>query len=186
MKSSFSRTAKISGTAILAALVVLFDYTLKFSGLKIPFPWMPMLKFDFTGAPIALSLFLYSFLSAFVTSLVAFIAIIVRSGDPIGASMKFIAEFSTVLGLAIGSGLSVIVGFRGNFQRSLSYFFGIIFRVVFMSLMNILILPNFYGVPFNITLGMLPMIGIFNVFQGSITILMGYFLFEAYTQRLKK
>lgn len=75
------RTAVITGTAILSALVVVFDYTLKYSGLKIPFPWMPTLKFDFTGIPILLSFLMYGLPSAFTTSLIALFAIVVRSGD---------------------------------------------------------------------------------------------------------
>ena len=77
---------------MLAALVVVFDYTLKFSGLKIPFPWLPFLKFDFTGVPITLSLLLYGLSSGATTSILACLAILVRSGDLVGATMKAIAE----------------------------------------------------------------------------------------------
>lgn len=35
------RTARLTGTAVLATLVIVFDYTLKFSCLKIPFLWLP-------------------------------------------------------------------------------------------------------------------------------------------------
>ena len=42
-------------TAMLSALVVVLDYGLEFSDLRIPFPWLPILKFDFTGVPVALS-----------------------------------------------------------------------------------------------------------------------------------
>ncbi len=40
----------------MAALVIVFDYTLKYSGMKIPFPWYPNLKFDFTGVPIIMKI----------------------------------------------------------------------------------------------------------------------------------
>ncbi len=86
---------------MLAALVVVFDYALKFSGLKIPFPWLPFLKFDFTGVPIALALLLYGLSSGATTSVVASLAILARSGDLVGATMKAIVEFSTVSGIAI-------------------------------------------------------------------------------------
>jgi riboflavin transporter FmnP len=49
-------TRTLAGTAVLAALVVVFDYTLKYANLKIVFPWLIYLKFDFTGVPIVLSL----------------------------------------------------------------------------------------------------------------------------------
>jgi len=65
------KTAKLTGTAILAALVIIFDYSLKFSGLKIPFPWMPFLKFDFTGVPIVVSFLLFGTSSSAITSTIA-------------------------------------------------------------------------------------------------------------------
>ncbi len=95
------RSSSLTDTALLTALIVVLDYVLKFRGLKIPFPWMPTLKFDFTGIPITLSLLIYGLPSALTTSVVAFVAIIARSDDVIGASMKFATEFSTVLSLAL-------------------------------------------------------------------------------------
>jgi len=41
MEPKVNPTARLTGTAILAALVLVFDYTLKYSGRKIPFPWVP-------------------------------------------------------------------------------------------------------------------------------------------------
>jgi riboflavin transporter FmnP len=172
---------KLTGTALLAALVVVFDYTLKFSGLKIPFPWMPTMKFDFTGVPIALSLLMYGLPSAFTTSLVAFIAIVARSGDVVGASMKFAAEFSTALGLAIG--MKLMRGPLKRLGKGLGGSLGILLRVAVMSLANIIVLPIYYGIPESVAYGMLPLIAIFNVAQGVVTILLGVFLYEAVKKR---
>ena len=176
-----SRTSRLTGTALLAALVVVLDYTLKFSGLKIPFPWMPTLKFDFTGIPITLSLLMYGLPSALTTSVVAFVAIIARSGDLVGASMKFAAEFSTVLGLALGFKLTGRLAPLLCKASGLSM--GILFRVAVMSLANIVVLPAFYGVPESVAYGMLPLIASFNVAQGAITVLLGIFLDEAVKKR---
>jgi len=93
------RTREITGTAILGALVVVFDYMFKFAGIKIPFPLLPVLKFDLDGIPIVLSLLLYGPYSALTTCFVAFAAILARSGDALGASMKALAEFATVIGM---------------------------------------------------------------------------------------
>jgi riboflavin transporter FmnP len=95
-------TVRLVGTAILAAMVIVFDYTLKYSGLKIPFPWMPFLKFDFTGVPIMISLFMFGLPSAVSTSLAALLGIIARSGELVGATSKALAELSTALGIAAG------------------------------------------------------------------------------------
>ena len=176
-----SKSSKLTGTALLATLVVVLDYALKFSGLKIPFPWMPTLKFDFTGIPITLSLLMYGLPSALTTSAVAFIAIIARSGDVVGASMKFAAEFSTVLGLALG--IKLTGRFVPRLRKGLGSSMGILFRVVVMSLANIIVLPAIYGVPESVAYGMLPLIAVFNVAQGAITVLLGIFLDEAVKKR---
>jgi len=171
-------TRRITGTAVLAALVVVFDYSLKFSGLKIPFPWLPMLKFDFTGVPIALSLLLYGLSAGATTSIVASIAIIARSGDVVGAVSKAIAEFSTVLGIAIGLRLP------SRWRMVLSIVVGVALRVVVMSATNLIVLPAYYGMPHNIVVGLMPMISVFNATQGTITVLLGFFLNEAYVRRV--
>ena len=177
--SKQSNTVRLTGTAILAALVIVFDYTLKYSGLKIPFPWYPNLKFDFTGIPIALSLFLYGFPPSVMTSLVAGIGIVARSGNVISASMKVAAELSTVTGIHIGQQL-------GSKNRYVSWASGLISRILVMSLVNLYVLPNVYWVPMEATIGLLPLIGAFNAVQGSITIGLGYFLFEAIRSRLPR
>ncbi len=177
------RFSRLTGTAQLAALTIVLDYTLKFSGLKIPFPWMPTLKFDFTGIPIALSLLMYGLPSALTTSAVAFVAILARSGDVVGASMKFAAEFSTVLGLAIGMRLAGRFG--PGLTRASGSSLGVIFRVAAMSLANLVVLPAFYGIPGVVAYGMLPLIAAFNVAQGIITILLGIFIHQAVMRRLR-
>ncbi len=171
-------TRRVAGTAMLAALVVVFDYTLKFSGLKIPFPWLPFLKFDFTGVPITLSLLLYGLSSGATTSIVASLAILVRSGDLVGATMKAIAEFSTVSGIAIGLRLPI------RWRIVLSVIVSVALRIATQSITNLIVLPVYYGMPYNVVVGLLPMIGVFNAIQGTITVLLGYLLYEAYVRRV--
>ena len=61
---------------------------------------------------------------------------------------------------------------------------GILFRVATMSLtIIIIILPAFYGIPESVAYGMLPLIAVFNVAQGTITVLLGIFLNEAVKKR---
>jgi riboflavin transporter FmnP len=179
LKAKYERTVRLTGTAVLAALVIVFDYTLKFSGLKIPFPWLPFLKFDFTGVPIALSLLLYGLSSGGFTSAVAFLGIIVRSGDVISSLMKGLAEFSTVLGMALGLYLPI------RLRRPFSVVLGLVLRVISMSVFNLVVLPNYYGMPLSVVFGLLPMLCVFNAMQGGITIFLGYFLHEAYRRRMQ-
>ena len=168
---------KLTGTAILAALVIVFDFAMKYSGLKLPFPWYPNLKFDFTGVPIALSLFLYGFPSSVTTCLVAGIGIVARSGNVISASMKVAAELATVLGIHLGD--RVKAG-----SKYVSWGAGLVSRILIMTVVNLYVLPNVYHVPMEATIGLLPLIGIFNAIQGAITVGLGYFLYEAVKSRL--
>ncbi len=177
-------TVRLVGTAILAAMVIVFDYTLKYSGLKIPFPWMPFLKFDFTGVPIMISLFMFGLPSAVTTSLAALLGIIARSGELVGATSKAVAELSTALGIAAGLRLTGDRGIGDIITKGASVALGLLSRVVVMSLWNIVVLPNYQGIPYSIVVGLLPMLGVFNAMQGAISALLGYTLYEAYTRRV--
>ncbi|MCJ7631288.1 hypothetical protein MUP77_02635 [Candidatus Bathyarchaeota archaeon] len=64
-------TTTLAGTATLSALVVILDYALKYSNLKIPFPLLPYLKFDFTGIPVVISALLFGLFPGILTSAVA-------------------------------------------------------------------------------------------------------------------
>lgn len=176
-----NRTAVLTGTAIMAALVIVFDYSLKYSGMKIPFPWYPNLKFDFTGVPIIMSLFMYGFSPAVTTSIVAGLGIFMRSGNWISASMKFLAELSTVLGLHLGESVLSKDHMGTNYM---AWALGIVSRVLIMTAVNLYVLPNFWGVPWAATVGLLPMIAAFNIVQGLVTIGLGHFLFQAVKDRL--
>ena len=147
-------TVKLTVTAILAALVVLLDYI----GLKIPFPWMPLLKFDITGVPIAIATLLFGVVSGGLTY--------------IGGYMKAIAEFSTVIGFGTTKYMP------DRFRRVGPIIISIILRVLFMTVANMWVMPNVYMIPWEATLSMLPMIGVFNALQGLITTGLGTIIYE--------
>jgi len=165
----------LAGTAILGTLVVVFDYSLKYSGFKIPFPWLPYLKFDFTGVPIVLSLLFFGLASGITTSAVALLAILARSGDVVGATMKALAEFSTILGMAIGLRL---LKRNTKLTKILSSALGLSLRSIVMLLANLIVFPTM-AVTYAI-----PLLILFNVIQGSISIIFGYFLYGVVAQKL--
>lgn len=175
MKSLHTKTIKLAGTAVLGALVVVFDYTLKFSGLKIPFPLFPVLKFDFTGIPIVLSYLVFGLSSGATTSSIAFLAILLRSGDAIGPLMKAIAELSTIAGMAL------FIRRTNRMGKTLSIALGIVLRVVVMSVVNLIVLPIFYTqyYTFSAAVLFLPLLGVFNTIQGSISIFGGLLIYKA-------
>jgi riboflavin transporter FmnP len=174
-------TRTLTGTAILGALVVVFDYALKYSNLKIPFiPPLQFLHFDFTGIPVVLSLLLFDFPSGVTTSCIAFFAIFARSGKAVSASMKAIAELSTILGMALGLRL-----FKKSIKltKAVSFVLGITFRCLIMFFANLIVQPLYYGTPFMAVLLLSPLTGLFNAIQGSIGTLGGYILYEAVIRR---
>ncbi|NWF86665.1 hypothetical protein HXY32_02480 [Candidatus Bathyarchaeota archaeon] len=174
-------TKTLAGTAILAALVVVFDYTIKYSNLKIPFPLNPDLKFDLTGIPIVLSLLLFGFIPGIFTSIIAFVAILARSGVILGSSMKGLAEFSTILGMAIGLKL-----FK-RFRIVSSSILGVVSRVLIMICVNFALI--YAGIiPISASYANIPLIyalllGFFNAIQGMIGIVGGYFIYAAIKRR---
>jgi riboflavin transporter FmnP len=164
----------LAGTTILGTLVVIFDYSLKFSGLKIPFPWLPYLKFDFTGVPVVLSLLLFSLTSGTITSSVALLAILARSGDLVGAAMKALAEFSTILGMAFALKL-----FKKNTKitKIASLILGVSSRSIIMFFANLIIFPQMAVILTSL------LTVAFNVIQGSISVALGYFLYGIITHK---
>ncbi len=174
-------TIFVAQTAVLGALVVVFDYAMKFSGFKIPFPWLPYLKFDFTGVPILLSLFLSGPLLGASTSAVAMLAIFVRSGDAVSAFMKALAEFSTVLGMYAGY---AVFKKRQNLAKPASFMTGCTARVVVMALTNLIVLPSYYGMTYEAVLLTTPLTAVFNLAQGLLSMFGGYIIYEALRTRI--
>lgn len=161
-------TKTLAGTAILAALVFVFDYSMKISNTKIIYPWLPALRFDFTGIPIVISLCLFGFLPGVFTSVIALVAILVRSGQVIPSSMKATAELSTVVGIAFALKVTP------KFKKTASVASGILTRCFVM------FFPNLFLFPLEIS----PLIALFNAIQGSISILGGFFIYEALKRRI--
>ena len=172
-------TTTLVKTAVLGALVVVFDYSMKFSGFKIPFPWLPFLKFDFTGIPIVLSTLIIGFQAGVTTSIVAFLAILVRSGDIIGASMKGLAELWTVLGMSLG----LIFSRDKGLTTLVSFALGCTSRVLAMVLANLLILPLAYGIPMSGAIALTPLVATFNVIHGFLSMFGARLIYEALKHR---
>jgi riboflavin transporter FmnP len=166
------RTRWITGTAVMSALVVVFDYALKFSGIKIPFPLLPILKFDLDGVPIVLALFLYGPYSSIVTCFVAFAAILARSGAVLSASMKALAEFSTILGLL------PLYKINPKGFRVVAVFSGALSRVAIMVLANLAVWPLIFKT-WEAAVAFVPFLAAFNAAAAVISISGGYIVYRA-------
>ncbi len=178
-------TKTLAGTVVLGALVVVFDYTMKYSALKIRFPWLPFLKFDFTGIPIVLSFLLFGLISGATTSTIALLAILGRSGDVVGSSMKGLAELSTILGMALGL---LLKRNPSKLRKPVSFILGISARSLVMICTNLILIFTgvmaLYGDYAEIPVIVSLLVGAFNAVQGSLSILGGYFIYEAIIRRI--
>ena len=175
------RSTVISRIAMLSALVVILDYTMKFSGLKIPFPWLPFLKFDLTGIPIVLSTLMMGLKAGVFTSVVALLAILVRSGDFIGASMKAMAELSTVVGFYIGC---IIAEKKQGILRVMPYIAGCLIRILVMFILTLPVFTLYYGIQLSAALAISPLVASFNLIHGLLSIFGGKLLYEALKRRI--
>jgi riboflavin transporter FmnP len=169
-------TRLVAGTAIMSALVVVFDYSLKFMGVKIPFPFFPTWRFDLDGVPIVIALMVYGPYSSFVTCAVAFVAILARSGQVVSASMKALAEFATILGMIpfyrVRSGRSRVVAMGS----------GVLSRALIMITANLAMWPLFFK-SLESALVFVPFSALFNGIAGTISIFGGYLIYEAIARR---
>lgn len=167
----------LAGTATLGALTVVLDYTWKYSSMKIQFPPLSYLRFDFTGIPIVVATLLFGLIPGVVTSLVATLAILARSGDVLGSFMKGLAEFSTILGIALG------LRFSRTARKPVSSFFGIAFRILTMMVANLIAI--FVGIlPLREPLIEVTLLtGVFNAIQGALSVYGGFFIFEVMRRR---
>ncbi len=174
----------LATTALLGSVVFVLDWTFKIAGLKIPFPLPPLtsLRFDLMGIPMILAYFLFGLPAGIVTSLVAFLSISFR--NPSSGFMKFLAEFATIVGVYI------VLRARkptSDKLKILAMTSGIVLRVALMDLANVLLLPIFMPAFYPTHMAvivLLPLISLFNMIQGSISVFGGFLLYEAVTQRL--
>ena len=176
------KSVVLAGTALLGAVVFVLDWTFKIAGLKIPFPLLPFLKFDFMGIPILLAYFLFGLPASIITCLVAFLSISFRDPTLVSGFMKFLAEFATIVGVY------VVLRKRKPYGDKLKLFAilsGIIVRVALMGIGVVSLLPIVGYYPTHIAvIVLLHLFSLFNIIQGSISVFGGFFLYEAVIRRL--
>lgn len=161
-----------SGTAILGAVVAVLEIS-RF--LRIPFPLLPFLKFDIVGVPMVVAYLSLGLLSGSATCLVSFAIISFR--NPFSGFMKCFAELSTIIGAYI-----LLRGMRTSRKsKTFAVCSSIISRVVVMAAANVLLYPIFAGYS---VIAFLPLTCLFNAIQGAISIIGGFFIYEAVARRL--
>jgi riboflavin transporter FmnP len=178
------KSVLIAGTALLGAIAAILDWTFKLANLKIPFPLMPVLRFDLLGIPMILALFLFGLASGVTTCAVGALSIAFRG--PPNAFLKFVAELSTIIGVYIVLRIKGLGSLHSGKVKLLATGSGITVRVLVMAMTNLLLLPLFFSAryTFESVLFLSPAIAVFNVLQGVISAFGGFFVYEAVIRRL--
>ena len=165
---------------MLGALAIAVDYAMKFSGAKefistpwrMAFPQLAYLKFDLDGIPLFCAMAFFGLPAGALASAILGLGIMVRApglSGLVGGSMKALAEFSTLLGAYLGLRL----GSRTEKPLWAWASLGLLTRVTVMCLANVLVVPWVYQIPLEAMLVLLPLIALFNILQGAITIYLG-------------
>ena len=169
----------LAASAMLGALAMAIDYTMKFAGAKefistpwrLAFPQLGFLKFDFDGVPIFCATAFFGLTAGALASAILGLGILARAPHLfglVGGSMKALAEFSTSAGAYLGLKMK-----RERPPTAVCVALALLARVMAMALANLAILPLAYGIPVSVVLGLLPLIALFNILQGLITTLLG-------------
>ncbi|MHA2059684.1 MAG: ECF transporter S component [Candidatus Ranarchaeia archaeon] len=175
----------LSITAVLSAISAI----LEIFPIDLPFPLFSVLKFTPSGIPVAIGAIAYGPISGTIIAIVH-VAVIAARGNIIGALNKFPAEFFTAIPAAL-----VFWVFRKRIpKRSKNYFLtititaflmGVLGRVISMTLVNILLLPIFYGMSMEAVFAILPLIAIFNALQALVSLVPAVFLIVFFPPDLK-
>lgn len=118
-------------TATLSALAVMLHL------FKIPYPLMQALKFDLVGVPL-LVIGYYSLWHLLLSLQVTWIGITLISQDIVGATMKTLAEASTIFPIV----LLLKTAISEKLKPVLGVAFGVSSRVALMCLANYYVLPR--------------------------------------------
>ena len=192
-------TRAISLSAVFSALSVV----LTMAKLTIPFPLLPYLEFDFSEIPITAVVFLIGPQYAMLSAIIYWIVLTIRAGDLLGPAMKFAAVAAMIIGFWIISKIN-----NGKNNRSLQSVvtsgtvFGIILRVLVMSVFNYVVLTIIapfwldyaagfvavLGLPtassFQTILWVLVLTGIYNLLHTLLSVIPSVFISEAALGRI--
>jgi riboflavin transporter FmnP len=139
------KTHYISAGAIFGTMAVV----VRILGIKLPFPPIPYLTFEFAEIPIILGFLFYGPAVGLVSVFSYWIILnVVGSFVPIGPAMAFAASLSTICGIWVGLKAAGRLGFSKDLAITLGFIIGSTFRIIVMSFFNYIVLcvlmPSFF------------------------------------------
>ncbi|RLE72324.1 MAG: hypothetical protein DRJ45_02045 [Thermoprotei archaeon] len=173
------KAMKVSFIAVFSAMASVLEVF----PLDLPFPLFPKLTFDPTGIPLTLAQYMFgltiSIPSTIITGIVIALPRIFKPPNPIGGFFKVCAETSTLIGIF----LTKRFWKNSMYRLILSIIGGSFLRTIVMTIINLIFLPIFYGIPEKIVLNILWLIAVFNIIQAIINIVFADILYRALEKR---
>lgn len=174
------QTGLIASMTALAIILHIF---------RLPFPLAVFLKYDLAGVPLLILAMLTSLNKAVVGTIVFSIGVFILGGDPVGALMKGLAEFSSITGFVVAYKKYM----DKKFGKILVVSISAMSRTILMTIANVVVTPFWlmyfakacgdYTMCLNITLMYIPVIALFNVSLGVVVASIAL-AFEKYVLRI--
>lgn len=146
----------ITITAMMGSLAII----LSLARIQIPFPILTYLKVDFAEIPSFITYFLIGFNWGTICAIIHWVALMLRSGNPIGPTMKFLAVFTNLFGMYVVKRYLFPYLKKEKLLLTLEAMGGIVIRVVSMSILNIIILTILFPYYLEISRNALNLAGI--------------------------
>ena len=89
------RARRLASAALLGSLALM----LSLSHVRLPYPLLPYLKFDFAEIPAIVAALVFGFADSVAVMALHYLGLVLTTGDLLGPAFKFMAELSTVVGL---------------------------------------------------------------------------------------
>jgi len=179
---------RISLIIVFTALTIV----LSLSPIKIPAPYAPFLIYQVWEVPIVTVSILFGFSLGLVVALLnMLILLVVYPGVlPTGPIYNLLAVVSMLLGIYLGKNLTNNLTSIKNetISIAISTSLGTILRVAIMTIVNWSLLPYpppiGFGIPADVVIGLLPVIGFFNATITLYTVPLGAALVKAIKTRV--
>lgn len=180
---------EIAAIVVFAALTV----SLNLSPVKIPAPYAPFLIYQIWEIPIVAAFLLFGKkVGVGITMINTAVLLALFPGElPTGPFYNLAAVLSMMFGIYLGQvSLARYLGKRREVALPIVFTtLGILFRVAFMTVVNWVFLPHpppvGFGIPVDVIVAMLPLVGIFNATLALYTIPVGYFSAKVVGSSLK-
>lgn len=169
--------------AVFTAMVVVLEIfpIVGVTDLKLV-PTVPSFTIDWTGIPIFVVFLGLGIIFSIVTIAVMGVAIGYR--NPFGAIFKMSAELLTVVGFIIGYLICKRMNIRGKRSLIIYAVFAMLWRAVGMYIVNLWLLPIFYGLPDTVAVTAATTLLPWNMLQAAINVMGGGILYYLIPENL--